>query len=88
MYSFLVDGKSEHKKTKGVNKNVAATISFNDSKYVLLNNKCLRHSMKWIQIKDQRIGTHEIIRISRSCFDDKKHILNSRYDGLALGYQS
>ena len=40
MYSFLVDGKSEHKKTKGVNKNVAATISFNDSKYGVLNNKC------------------------------------------------
>ena len=55
---------------------------------VLNNNKCLRHLMKWIQIKDQRIGTHEIIRISKPCFDDKKHILNNRYDGLALGYQS
>ena len=27
MYSFLIDDSSEHKKTKGVNKNVAGTVS-------------------------------------------------------------
>ena len=30
MYSFLVDDSSEHKKAKGVNKNIAATISHNE----------------------------------------------------------
>ena len=29
MYSFLVDHNSEHKKPKGVNRNVVATISHN-----------------------------------------------------------
>ena len=29
MYSFLVDNNSVHKKAKGVNRNVAATISHN-----------------------------------------------------------
>ena len=53
-YSFLVD-KNEHKKAKGVNKNVAATISHNEYKDVLLKNKCLRHSMNRIQSKDHRI---------------------------------
>ena len=43
MYSFLVDDNSEHKEAKGVNKNVVAAISHNEYKYVLLNNKCLRH---------------------------------------------
>ena len=43
MYSFLVDDNSEHKEAKGVNKNVVATISHNEYKDVLLNNKCLRH---------------------------------------------
>ena len=42
------------KKAKGVNGNVAATISHNKYKYVLLNNKCLRHSMNRIQSKDHR----------------------------------
>ena len=44
MYSFLVDDNSEHKKAKGVNRNVVATISHNEYEDVLLNNKCLRHS--------------------------------------------
>ena len=41
MYSYLVDDKSEHKKAKGVNRNVVATISHNEYKDVLLNKKCL-----------------------------------------------
>ena len=62
MYSFLVDDNKKHKKAKGVNKNVVATISHNKYKDTLLNIKCLRHSMNRIQIKDHRIGTYEIIK--------------------------
>ena len=35
MYCFFVDDSSEHKKAKGVNKNVIATISHNEYKDVL-----------------------------------------------------
>ena len=38
MYLFLVDN-SEHKKAKGMNKNVTATISHNEYKDVLLNSR-------------------------------------------------
>ena len=38
MYSFLVDDNSEHKKVKGLNRNVVATISHNKYKDALLNN--------------------------------------------------
>ena len=48
MYFFLVDDSSKHKKAKDVNKDVVSTISHNECKYVLLNEKCLRHSMKRI----------------------------------------
>ena len=85
MYTFLVDN-NEHKKAKGVNKNVVATIYHNKYKDVLLNQKCIRHSMNRIQSKDHRIGTYEINKISLSCFDDKIYIQNNGYDGLALGY--
>ena len=34
MYSFLVDGSSEHEIAKGVNTNVVATISHTKYKYV------------------------------------------------------
>ena len=53
MYSILVDDSSEHKKAKDVNKNVVATISHNEYKDVLLNNKCFRHSINRIQTKNQ-----------------------------------
>ena len=74
MYSFLVDENSEYKKAKGVNKNVVATISHNEYKDVLLNEKCLRHLMNRIQGKDHRVGTYEITKISLSCFDDRIYI--------------
>ena len=57
MYLYLMDHNSEHKKTKGVNKNVVATLSHNEYKHVLWKKKCLRHSVNRIQSNDHRIGT-------------------------------
>ena len=87
MCSNLVDGNSEHKKAKGVNRNIVATISHNEYKDVLLNKKCLRHSMDRIQSKDHKIGTYEINKIFLFHFD-KIYIQNNGCDGLDLGYQS
>ena len=60
MYSYLVDDNSEHKKAKGLNRNIVATISHNEYKDVLLNKKCLRRSMNRIQSKDHDIGTFSL----------------------------
>ena len=49
MYSYFVDNNSEHKNTKGENKNVVGTISHNEYKDVSLNKECLIHSMNGIQ---------------------------------------
>ena len=92
MYSFLVEDNSEDKNAKNVNRNVVATIHTelviknNEYKDVLLNNKCLRHSMNAVQSKDHIIGTYEINKFSLSCFDDKIYIQNDGHGGLALGY--
>ena len=51
MYSILVDKNGEHKETKGVNRNAIATISHNEYKDVLLNNKFLGYSMNRIKVK-------------------------------------
>ena len=49
MYSFSVNN-NKHKKAKGVNKIVVATIKmYKDYKDVLLNKKGIRHSMNRIQ---------------------------------------
>ena len=55
MHFFLVDDSSEHKNAKSVNKNVVAKINHSECKDVLLNNKCLRHSMNGFQIKHHKI---------------------------------
>ena len=47
MYSFLLDN-SEHRKAKGVNKKIIATISHNEYKDVLLSNIFISHSMNRI----------------------------------------
>ena len=86
IYSFLVDDSSKHKRAKYVNKNAVATISHSKFKDTLLNNTCLRHSMKRVQSRDHRTGTYEINKISLPCLDDKIYIKNNEYDRLALGY--
>ena len=85
---FLVDDNSEHKKGKGVNRNIFVTITHNKYKDAFLNNKCLINSMDWIQSKDHKIGTYEINKMSLPCVDDKIYIQNNGYDRLALGYWS
>ena len=88
MYSFLVDDSREHKKVKGVNKNVVETINHSEYRDVLLNKKCLRHSINGVQSKDYIIGICEVNKTSLYCFDDKIHILNNGYDRLAPSYYS
>ena len=42
----------------------------------------MRHEMKRIQSKDQKVGLY-IIKISFSCYDDKKYILEDGYSRLS-----
>ena len=51
MYSYLIKFNSEHKKAKGMNRNVVATTRHKEYKDVLLNKKYFRHSMNRIQSK-------------------------------------
>ena len=51
-------------KHSNVNRSVAATISHNEYKDVLSNNKCIRHSMNRIKSKDHQTGTYEISKVS------------------------
>ena len=62
MYSFLVDDRSEHKKSNGGNKNVVTRIGHSEYE-VLLNNKCLSLLMNKIQSKTNKIGTYRIKKV-------------------------
>ena len=62
--NLFLEDNSQYKKAKGVNRNNVATVSHNEYKDALWNNKCIRHSMNRIQSKDHRIGTYKINKIS------------------------
>ena len=56
---------------------------FDGFKDVLFNEKIIRHKMKRIQSKKHKLGTYEIDKISLSCFDDKRYVLDDRIHTLA-----
>ena len=56
---------------------------FNEFKDVLFNKKIIRHKIKRIQAKKHKIGTYEIDKISLSCFDDKRFVLDDGVHTLA-----
>ena len=76
MYSLIYVDNEENKKAKGVNKNVVKNIRHKEYVDVLFNIKMIRDKMKRIQSKLHKIGTYEVSKISLSCFDDKRYILN------------
>ena len=79
LYSMKkLDGK-ESNTAKGVN----IVIEFSEFKDVLFNKKIIRYKMKRIQAKKHKIGTYEIGKISLSCFDDKRFVLDDKICALA-----
>ena len=43
---------------------------------VLFDKKVIRHNMKSIQSKLHGLGTYDVYKISLSCFDDKRYVLD------------
>ena len=79
MYSIKKINGSESSTTKGIN----IATEFNEFKDVLFNKKAIRHKMKRIQAKKYKIETYEIDKISLSCFDDKRYVLDDAVNTLA-----
>ena len=82
MYSLVdVDGE-ESKKAKGVNRNVVRGIRHKKFVDVLFVKNLMRHRMKRIQSKLHKIRTYDVCKISSSCFDDKRYILDDGTNSL------
>ena len=73
-----IDGK-ESNTVKGVN--IATGLS--EVKDTLFNKKVMKHKMRRIQAKKHKVGTYEIDKISLSCYDDKRLVLNDGIHTLA-----
>ena len=75
MYSIKKNDGKEHNTAK----RVSTGTKFDKFKDFLFNKKIIRHKMKRIQSKKHKLGTYEIDKISLSCFDDKRYVLD---DGI------
>ena len=69
-----IDGK-EHNTAKGV----SIATEFDKLKDVLFNKKLLHTKWKEFKVKKDKLGTYEIDKISLSCFNDKRYVLD---DGI------
>ena len=80
---IVMDGK-EYNTAKGV----SIATEFDKFKDVLFNEKIIRHKMKRIQSKKHKLETYEIDKISLSCFDDKRCVLDDGIDTLAYFHKN
>ena len=78
IYSIKKIDGSESSPAKGVN----IATEFNEFKDVLFNEKIIKYKKKRIQAKKHKIGTYEINKISFSCFDDKRQVLDDGVHAL------
>ena len=71
-------------KTKGVN------LKLKHKEYVdvLFNKKVLRHKKKRILSEKHNIGKYLLNKISLSCHDDKRFILDDGINSLPYGYKT
>ena len=94
MYSYEVELPSgdkgveikNNKACKGISKNVVKRdIDHKDYLSVLQNNTIKKHKMKTIRSDHHVVSSYEINKISLSCYDDKRYILDDGITSYAYG---
>ena len=82
LYS-LISGNCEVNKAKGVN------LKLRHQEYVnvLFSKKIVRRKMKGVLSEKHSIGSYVLNKVSLSCYDDKRFILNNGIDSLAYGHK-
>ena len=83
MYS-LISNNWEVNKAKGVN----LKLKHKENVDVFFNKKVLRHKTKRILNEKHEIGSYIINKVSLSCDDDKRYILNNGINSLPYGHKN
>ena len=85
MYSYIKDNQTGGKTAKRIKKNVIKNIKHENYRDTLFNNKQMHHKMKTIRSQNHQLGSYEINKVSLSCFDDKRYILENGHESYAYG---
>ena len=87
MYSYIKDNDKGGKTAKGIKKNIIKNnITHENYIETLFNNKQIHHKMKTIRRQNHQLGSYEINKVSLSCFDDKRYILEDGINSYAYGH--
>ena len=87
MYSYIKDNRTGGKTAKGIKKNIIKkNITHENYKETLFNNKQMCHTIKTIRSQNHQLGSFEINKVSLSCFDDKRYILEDGINSYAYGH--
>ena len=91
MYSYeveLPDGEIKNNKAcKGISKNVVKRyIDHKEYLSTLQNKTIINHKMKTIRSNYHEVSSYEINKISLSCYDDKRYILDDGITSYAYGH--
>ena len=87
MYSYIKDNQKGGKTAKGIKKNIIKKdIIHENYKQTLFENKQMHHKMKTIRSQNHQLESYEINKVSLSCFDDKRCILENGINSYAYGH--
>ena len=87
MYSYMKDNDKGGKTAKGIKKNIIKkNITHENYKNVLFNNEQMHHTMKTIRSNLHQLGSYKLNKVSLSCFDDKRYILEDGIRSYAYGH--
>ena len=87
MYSYIRDNETGDKKAKGIKKRVIKkSITHEDYKKIVFMKQQMRHVFNVILSKGHQVGSYRVNKISLSCFDDKRYILDDGITTLAHGH--
>ena len=87
MYAIKVkDDQKEVKTAKGVKRSVIQQLNFDDYVQCLLTTKTLEHDFVSIKSERHQVYTSCQSKVSLSCFDDKRWVLDNGIDTIPYGY--
>ena len=88
LYSYVLDNEQNVKKCKGIKKNVVKKeINHQNYKDTLFNTEQSLNQMKVIRSDNHKLKSYTINKISLSCYDDKRYILNNGVDTMSFGHK-
>ena len=86
MYSYVKENGKGGMTAKGVKKYVIKNkLTHDNFKNVIAKKDRMRHKMNTIRSTKHIIGTYEIQKVTLSCFDDKRYLLDDGVSSYAYG---